>query len=121
MSEKSTKLTGRANDNGLSQVAGQAISSLSSETLSLQAIIAIQGSDSISLCHSGIVKGRVDEIFDAVVWFWLRHDRLPDMQNFCGVVSETVDVRGPGGGRKSAQPRRECALRSAPVRFCRDS
>ena len=57
---------------------------------SVQTIQAVEGGDTVSFGHGRVVECGIDEIHQGVGFAFLCHDRLADMNDFRGLVPETV-------------------------------
>src|SRR5699024_4564262 len=54
-------------------------------------IVAVQGRDSVRFGHGWVVEGSVDEVHQTVGIAFLRHDGLPDMDDFSGLITKAVN------------------------------
>src|SRR5258708_4117884 len=58
---------------------------------SKQPVRAIEGGDAVRFGHGRVVERRVDEIHQRVIRRGLRHDRLADVNDLCGIGAEAMD------------------------------
>ena len=60
-------------------------------------IQAIQCGNPVGFRHGRVIERGIDEVVQRVGLSFLIHDRLADVNDFCGLVTETVDTQNLAG------------------------
>ena len=55
-----------------------------------ESVEAVQSRHAVGFGHGWVVESRIDEVVECIVWRWLLHDGLSDMDDFGSVWTETV-------------------------------